>query len=154
MSLENESDHPMEMTMTFIAARRLKVASGLLIMALLVASPLVSGSALQEHKFAAHGVASSITEEAGTKTAKFVIEVANNDEAALAAFRVVFSPDFQVAVGDIAPGQKAVSGPQTVTIEVPGPSTQSLALPVTYSYFVNGNAVERTGLLLFKKAVQ
>ena len=54
--------------------------------------------------------------------------------------------------GDVAPGATATSGPQTITVDVSGTPTQSLALPVTYKFSVDGAAVETTGLLTFRRA--
>jgi hypothetical protein len=97
-------------------------------------------------------VASSLTQQDGTATARFVVQVTNDDEAAMTNVRVVFNADFQVAVGDVAPGATATSGPQTITVDVTSSPTQSLALPVTYKFSVDGAAAETTGLLTFRRA--
>lgn len=104
------------------------------------------------HKVTAVAVASSMTQQNGTTTARFVVQVTNDDDAAMTNVQVVFSADFQVAVGDVAPGATATSGPQTISVDVTSSPTQSLALPVTYKFSVDGAAVETTGLLAFRRA--
>lgn len=104
------------------------------------------------HKVTAVAVASSMTQQDGTTTARFVVQVTNDDDAAMTNVQVVFNADFQVAVGDVAPGATATSGPQMITVDVTSSPTQSLALPVTYKFSVDGAAVETTGLLTFRRA--
>ncbi len=104
------------------------------------------------HKVTTVAVASSMTTQNGTTTANFVLQVSNYEEAAITNFQVVFSEDFQVTVGDVAAGATAASGPQVITVDVSESPTQSLALPVTYKFSVDGAAVVTTGLLTFRRA--
>lgn len=43
---------------------------------------------------------------------------------------------------DVAPGATATSGPQTITADVSGARTASLALPVTYKFLIDGVVVQ------------
>jgi hypothetical protein len=105
-----------------------------------------------QHKVAAVAVASSMTTQNGTTTANFVVQVSNYEEAAITNFKVVFSEDFQVAVGGVAAGATAASAPQVITVDTSGSPTQSLLLPVTYTFSVDGANVEMAAVLMFRRA--
>jgi hypothetical protein len=125
---------------------------GLIGFGVVMLTSLASAASGLQHKVAAEAVASSITTQDGKTTAKFVVRVSNYEDVAIADFKVVFSEDFQVTVGGVAAGATATSGSQVVTVDVADSPTQSLLLPVTYTFSIDGANVEKTSVLMFRRA--
>ncbi len=113
----------------------------------LMASLAFASGAASDHRLMVAAATSSIEEADGKATVKFVVEVANQDEAAITGLLVVFSKDFQVSVGDVAANAKATSAPQQATFDVSSALTKSLAVPVTLRFSVDGVAAEMPWVL-------
>lgn len=116
---------------------------------MLLTSMAFASAVVADHRLAVNAVTSSITEADGRATVKFVVEVTNQDEAAMTDLRVVFSEDYQVAVGTVAPDAKAASAAQEATFDMASVPTKTVAVPVTLKFSVDGAAVEMPWVLNF-----
>lgn len=116
---------------------------------MLLASMASASAVIADHRLAVSAVTSAITEVDGRATVKFVVEATNQDEAAMTDLRVVFSEDYEVAVGNVAPEAKATSAAQEATFDVANVPTKSVAVPVTLKFSVDGAAVEMPWVLNF-----
>ena len=81
--------------------------------------------------------APAVSEQSGTLTANFRVQVANQDEVDFTVVKVIFPGDVQVPMADIAAGTTGLSDPQTMQFDTSTmPPTNSLAVPVTLDFFV------------------
>jgi len=122
-------------------------------LALLVA--LASGAAplAARTRLAVNAVNSVVTQEGAIATAKFKIQIVNQDDVALTAMRVVFAGDIEVVIGDVAAESTVLSGGQQFMFDTTNmPPTKSFPVPVTVKFLVNGVETEMAAILAMKRA--
>lgn len=74
--------------------------------------------------------------------AKFRIKVTNGESAVASNLSVVFADGAEVNVGDVTAEGSAVSGTQTLVIDVSAIPTRSVPVPVTLKFVLDGVSVE------------
>jgi hypothetical protein len=93
-----------------------------------------------------------VSEQSGTATANFRIQLVNQDEVDFTVVKVIFPGDVQVPMADIAAGTTGLSDPQTMQFDTSTmPPTQSLPIPVTLDFFVGGTETQMPMILSFTR---
>ncbi len=81
------------------------------------------------------------------------VSVANGESAVASNVVVAFQDGLQVALGDIAARQSAVSAVQTESIDVSAQPTRNVPVPVTVKFVLNGRSVELAQTLFVRRPV-
>src|SRR5689334_11683631 len=100
----------------------------------------VGAAALSAHaRVSVMAVGAEVTQQGSIATAKFKIQVTNEEDVAINAVRVVFDGGIEVVIGDVAAGSTVVSGGQKFVFDTTNlPPTRSFPVPVTVKFLLNG----------------
>jgi hypothetical protein len=131
-----------------------KMPAALKMLAITVVAALASMAQSSAHsRVEVRAVESQLTVSGGLATAKFKIQVENQDESAMLAARIVFPGGIEVVIGDVAAGATAVTVPQKFVFAADDlPATQNVPVTVTLKYTSGDAATEMPALLIFKRA--
>jgi len=130
--------------MTGIASRLRGVSS---LVALAVVAVLASASAASAQQIATKAQVLSVVQNGDFVDVQLKVAVGNPLSSTVSNVFVIFADGLQVGLGDLAPGQTAVSQTQKQTINVAQRSSRNLSLPVTLKYRYKGqDVVEKDAL--------
>ena len=131
-------------------ASRLRGVSSLV--ALAVVAVFASASAASAQQIAAKAQVVSVAESGDFVDVQLKVAVTNDDSSVATNVFVVFPDGLQVGLGDVAPGQSAVSETEHETISIAGDPSRNLAIPVTLKFRINDRDVEKADTLYVRRA--
>ena len=133
--------------MTRLNSKLSALALALCAVATLAASPAAYA------RVAVTAVDAEVTQQGTIATAKFKIQLVNQEDAMLIGTRVIFQGGIEVVLGDVAANSTFVSGGQKFVFDTSNmPPTRSFPVPVTVKFSLDGADVELKAMLAMKRA--
>ena len=110
--------------------------------ALALAAIVSTASAASAQQVQAKAQVVSVVESGAFIDVQLKVSVTNNGSAVAANVFVLFEDGLQIALGDVAPSQSAVSSTQRESLDISAHPTRNVAVPVTVKLSFNGENVE------------
>jgi hypothetical protein len=128
---------------------RLLAFSVAFLMALAVATASPSARA----RISVMAVDSEVTVSDSLATAKFKIQVTNQDETAMTSVHAVFAGGFEVAMSDVAAGATVTSASQKLVFNAADlVASKNVPVPVTLKYVTDGVEQSASAVLVLRRA--
>ena len=125
---------------------RLRAVLGLSLLA--TAALAATSSAASAQQVQANAQVISVVESGDFIDVQLKVSVTNSGSSVASNVLVQFEDGLQVSLGDVAPGQSAVSATQTASIDISVKSTHHVPVPVSVTFTVDGQSVEQSQMLV------